>query len=65
MSDESKRDCVHHWVLAPQGTPLEATPGTCKRCGASRTFDPFATERADAGGWRLPWIDHGTDEDAA
>lgn len=52
-------------MLAPQGTPLEATPGTCKRCGASRTFDPFATERADAGGWRLPWIDHGTDEDAA
>lgn len=36
--------CPHHWRIAEPNGPK--SPGTCKNCGATRTFDNWITDDA-------------------
>lgn len=44
-------DCIHHWRIAEARGPVSI--GTCKRCGATRTFrngiDFWEFNKNDAG----------------
>lgn len=43
-----RKQCTgaHHWLLGPAATVVE---GTCKRCGAKRTFAPFGEKYVEFG----------------
>lgn len=37
---ESRRECVHHWLIEPPEGPVST--GVCRKCGARQEFENFS-----------------------